>query len=381
MAKKLAYERYLYLHERLKSKKYPKIGDLADKFEISRRQAAREIEFMRLFLGAPIEYSAGHGGYFYADDNFQLPGLWVSEEEIVSLVVARRLAAALPDRGLKKKFDLFLRKISGDMDLDLLRLEEKVSLKNVRYTRVEPAVFSAVLLALVREQQLAITYAPGYAQAVTQLTVPQSPNGDGGHSARQGDAGNSARPVPQGDAGLTARTVPHGDAGFTARTAPQGDGGLAARTVDPLHLLVYMGNWHLIAWCHERRAVRDFLLSRVREAALLAAPVASPVNSQEIKAQIEGRYGIFFAGPATRVVLRFTPAGGRLVRDQVWFPGQECEWRADGSLLLSFPVADFRELVRDILPFGADVEVLEPAELRRLLAATIATMAGMYGKK
>jgi predicted DNA-binding transcriptional regulator YafY len=345
MAKKLAYERYLYLHDRLKGKKYPKIGDLADKFEISRRQAAREIEFMRLFLGAPIEYSAEHGGYFYADDNFQLPGLWVSEEEIVSLVVARRLAAALPDRGLKKKFDLFLRKVSGDMDLDLLRLEEKVSLKNVRYSRVEPAVFSAVLLALVRERQLAITYAPGHSQTVTQQKAPQSPNGDGGHSARQGDAGHTAR------------------------------------TIDPLHLLVYMGNWHLIAWCHERRAVRDFLLSRVREATLLAAPLAGPVTSEEIKEQIEERYGIFFAGPATRVVLRFTPAGGRLVRDQVWFPGQECAWRADGSLLLSFPVADFRELVRDILPFGGDVEVLEPAELRRLLAKPIAEMAGMYGKK
>ncbi len=142
-----------------------------------------------------------------------------------------------------------------------------------------------------------------------------------------------------------------------------------------------MGNWHLIAWCHERRAVRDFLLSRVREATLLSTPLASPVTSEDIKEQIEERYGIFFAGPATRVVLRFTPAGGRLVRDQVWFPGQECVWRADGSLLLSFPVADFRELVRDILPFGGDVEVLEPGELRQLLARTIAEMAGIYGKK
>jgi predicted DNA-binding transcriptional regulator YafY len=321
MAKKLAYERYLWFHERLKAGKYPKIADLSGKFEISRRQAAREIEFMRLFLGAPIEYSAEHGGYFYADDNFQLPGLWVSEEEIISLVVARRLAAALPDRGLKKKFDLFLRKVSGDMDLDLLRLEEKVSLKNVRYTRVEPAVFSAVLSALVRERQLAITYAPGYTETVTQ------------------------------------------------------------RTVDPLHLLVYMGNWHLIAWCHERGAVRDFLLSRVREAALLAAPAASPVTSEAIREQIEERYGIFFAGPPTRVVLRFSPAGARLVRDQVWFPGQLCEDLADGGLRLEFPVADFREVIRDILPFAAEVEVLEPAELRRLTAATIAKMAGIYRKK
>ena len=321
MAKKLAYERYLWFHGRLQAKKYPKIVDLAEKFEISRRQAAREIEFMRLFLEAPIEYSGEHGGYYYAKENFQFPGLWVSEEEIVSLVVARRLAASLPDRGLKKKFDLFLRKISNDMDLDLLRLEEKVSLKNVRYTRVEPAVFSAVLLALVREQQLAITYAPGYNETVAQ------------------------------------------------------------RTVDPLHLLVYMGNWHLMAWCHERRAVRDFLLSRVRAATMLAAPVASPVKPDEIKAQIEERYGIFFAGPATRVVLRFSGAAARSVREQVWFPGQESEEQSNGSWLLKFPVADFREVVRDILPFGSDIEALEPPELRRLLAETIAKMAGVYRKK
>ena len=333
MAKKLAYERYLWFHNRLQGNKFPRIDDLAGKFEISRRQAAREIEFMRLFLGAPITYSPEHGGYYYAEENFQFPGLWVSEEEIVSLVVARRLAAALPDRGLKRKFDLFLRKISGDMDLDLLRLEEKVSLKNVRYTRVEPAVFSAVLTSLVRERQLAITYAPGHARTVTQ------------------------RPVPQGDAGL------------------------AARTVSPLHLLVYMGNWHLIAWCHERKAVRDFLLSRVRQATLLAAPLASPVACEKIKEQIEERYGIFFAGPPTRVVLRFTAAGSRLVRDQVWFPGQVSRDQSDGGLRLEFPVADFREVIRDLLPFGAEVEVLEPEELRRGIAATIEKMAGMYREK
>jgi predicted DNA-binding transcriptional regulator YafY len=330
MAKKLAYERYLWFHERLRTKKYLKLGDLAEKFEISRRQAAREIEFMRLFLGAPIEYSSQRGGYFYADDNFQFPGLWVAEEEIVSLVVARRLAAALPDRDLKKKFDQFLRKISTDMDIDLLRLEEKVSLKNVRYSRVEPAIFQAVLRALAREHQLAITYAPGYAE-------------------------EAARHTPA-----------------------QGDAVLWTRAIDPLHLLVYMGNWHLIAWCHERKAVRDFLLSRIKSAEVLPAPVEPHPEAEDIKEKIERRYGIFFDGPEQQVVLRFTPAGARLVRDQVWFPGQTVEERPDGSLVLKFPVADFRELVRDILPFGADAEVLEPPALRLLVKKTIAGMAGTY---
>ena len=321
MAKKFAYERYLWFHSRLKAGKYPRISDLAARFEISPRQAAREIEFMRLFLGAPIEYASAGGGYRYSDDNFQFPGLWVSEEEIVSLVVSRRLAAAMPDRNLKKKLDSFLGKIGQNIDLDLPRLESKISLKNVRYYRVEPAVFSAVLLALGQERQLAITYASGYAAETTQ------------------------------------------------------------RTVDPLHLLIYMGNWHLIAWCHQRRGVRDFLLSRMKAAEVRPDPLANPVNSEEIKEKIEKRYGIFFDGPEYRVVLRFHPRSARHVCDQVWFPGQVSETQDDGSLVLKFPVADFREIIRDLLPFAAEVEVLEPPELRRLIAATIGEMAGIYRKE
>ncbi len=296
MAKKLAYERYLWFHESLKAKKYPKITALAEKFEISRRQAAREIEFMRLFLGAPIDYSAEYNGYYYADDTFQFPGLWVSEEEIVSLVVARRLAAALPDRGLKKKFDLFLRKVSDDMDLDLLRLEEKVSLKNVRYTRVEPAVFSAVLRALVRERQLAITYVPG-----TPWLRPGAPPPRRDARALRPDSRSIAF------AGLHGQLAPH----RLVPPAPRG-----ARLP----------------------AVSD------RQAAMLADAVASPVRSEEIKEQIEERYGIFFDGPATpgRAALhpRRRPAGPRpgLV------PRAKVKEHPDGSLLLEFPVADFREV-------------------------------------
>lgn len=321
MAKKLAYERYLWFHGRLRGKKYPKISDLAGRFEISRRQAAREIEFMRLFLEAPIEYSSEHSGYYYSSDNFEFPGLWVSEEEIVSLIVSRRLAAAMPDRNLKKKLDSFLEKIGRNIDLDLSQLESKISLKNVRYYRVEAAIFSAVLLALSHDRQLAITYASGYTAETTQ------------------------------------------------------------RTVDPLHLLLYMGNWHLIAYCRQRRGIRDFLLSRMRGAEVLAEKAENRAAAQGIKEKIEKRYGIFFDGPATQVVLRFHPQGARTVRDQVWFPGQVSEPQGDGGLVLKFPVADFREVIRDILPFAAEVEVLEPPELRQLIAATIGKMAGIYREK
>jgi predicted DNA-binding transcriptional regulator YafY len=37
----------------------------------------------------------------------------------------------------------------------------------------------------------------------------------------------------------------------------------------------------------------------------------------------------------------------------------------DGSLTLSVPIADLTEIRRHVLKYGAEVEVLEPQELRR----------------
>ncbi|HSQ34534.1 MAG TPA: WYL domain-containing protein [Candidatus Binatia bacterium] len=48
-------------------------------------------------------------------------------------------------------------------------------------------------------------------------------------------------------------------------------------------------------------------------------------------------------------------------------------------MLLSFPVTDYREVLGDILRFGADAEVLEPAELRALVGDTVQGMDRLYG--
>ena len=50
----------------------------------------------------------------------------------------------------------------------------------------------------------------------------------------------------------------------------------------------------------------------------------------------------------------------------------------DGSLLLSFPVADCRELTRNILSYGAEVRVIAPPELQILVREEIEQMNRMY---
>ncbi|MDR0268574.1 WYL domain-containing protein [Paenibacillus sp.] len=60
---------------------YPNSKDMALQFEISRRQAQRDIEYLAISLRAPLLYIAKHRGYCYEDAAYVLPHLYITEEE------------------------------------------------------------------------------------------------------------------------------------------------------------------------------------------------------------------------------------------------------------------------------------------------------------
>jgi predicted DNA-binding transcriptional regulator YafY len=318
MAKKFAFERYIWFHSKLKAGRYPKLVDLAEKFEISLRQAARDIDFMKNFFSAPIEYGRERNGYHYSEAGFELPGIWLGQEEIVALIISKRISTAIPDQRLKKKIDFYFRKIAGSTDFDFQDLEKRVSLKNIHYYTVAPEIFASCAFALARNRKVRIKYRSAYR-----------------------DESNE-------------------------------------REISPLHLLLYLGNWHLIAYCHNRNDLRDFVLSRVVEMEILTDLVSEELLARDIKGMIDKHYGIFLQGEEKQVRVRFHGHSVGIVRDQSWFAGQQVTEEKD-TLLLSFPVTDYREVLGDILRFGADAEVLEPAELRDLIRETAASMSRIYG--
>jgi proteasome accessory factor C len=61
--------------------------------------------------------------------------------------------------------------------------------------------------------------------------------------------------------------------------------------------------------------------------------------------------------------LRFTPERAKWVASERWHPIQEAEFLEDGSYEIRFPFSDERELIMDILKYGADVTVLSPQSL------------------
>jgi predicted DNA-binding transcriptional regulator YafY len=62
--------------------RFPDRKVISGKFEISIRQAARDIEYMQDSLGAPIEYSVLKKGYYYQEGcTFELPAHYITEKD------------------------------------------------------------------------------------------------------------------------------------------------------------------------------------------------------------------------------------------------------------------------------------------------------------
>lgn len=139
-----------------------------------------------------------------------------------------------------------------------------------------------------------------------------------------------------------------------------------------------MGSWHLIAHCRLRDRLRDFALSRIK-AILPTGETFEPADSnRSIKDYIRLNFGLLAGKTQMRVCLKFSPAVRPWVTEQVWHADQQQKLQADGSLCLTFPVADLREVKREILKFGSEVEVLSPAALRREIKSEIGKMKNIY---
>jgi predicted DNA-binding transcriptional regulator YafY len=322
MSDRLKYERFIWFHCQVKAGRFPNAKHFAENFELSGRTAQRDIEFIRDRLNAPLEYNHLHRGYCYTDDSYELPALWISESNILALSLAVRLASTIPDQALKDQLCRLIDSIpmrTGDKNTPCLeRLSSRISVKNIEYSQVDREIFRQSVETLFAEKSIGITYYSPHTDTTTD------------------------------------------------------------RTIHPLHLMHYMGSWHLIAWCGTRMDLRNFALSRIRKITLVSENLSLPGNLPELKEYTRQHFGIMQGDTATEVGLRFSSKTASRISEQIWHPQQRSTLDPDGSLTLHFPVADFRELIKTILSHGADIEVLDPPELKILVKEEIDRMMKIY---
>lgn len=134
-------------------------------------------------------------------------------------------------------------------------------------------------------------------------------------------------------------------------------GDISSRVVHPLRLSYKSRAWYLKAFCTEKQDYRTFKLTRILELAELEEQfLPRPAPPQMDFSQFDNR----------KIVLKFPEKAAYRVYDEF---SPEAVERQDGALLVTawMPVDEW--LTHYLLTFGTQVEVLEPAELRPMLAA------------
>jgi len=149
------------------------------------------------------------------------------------------------------------------------------------------------------------------------------------------------------------------------------------REVSPQRLIHYRDNWYLDAWCHLRDELRSFSLDAIEKAEILERR-AKDVADARLDEVLGSGYGIFSGDHVTWATLRFTPERARWVAAERWHSRQEGKVLKDGTYELKVPYSDDRELIMDILKYGADCEVIGPKALRDKAAAELARAAARY---
>jgi predicted DNA-binding transcriptional regulator YafY len=320
-------ERFYKIHQLLSRKGIVPVQDFLGALDVSLATFKRDLEYLRDRLHAPIEWDRERRGYQYVAalqdaPRYELPGLWFSAAEIRALLTMQHLLVGLQPGLLEphvKPLLARLRTLLGSGEHTADEIERRIRILHLGSRAVQLPHFEHVANSVLARKRLDIVYR---------------------------------------------------SRGFDQTTS---------REISPQRLVHYRENWYVDAWCHLRDGLRSFSVDAIQRARLLDT-AAKAVPEQELDEILASGYGIFSGRVTAWAKLRFTPERARWVGTEEWHPKQKGRYEKDGSYVLELPYADSRELVMDILRHGPEVEVLEPAELRRAVRGQLEAAAAQYGK-
>lgn len=133
--------------------------------------------------------------------------------------------------------------------------------------------------------------------------------------------------------------------------------GPESRELDPYVVLYSDGSWYTIGFCHARRETRIFRVDRIMEAEVLDESFEAPTEFDPSEFLSGGR--VFRADEEMEVQVRYSPRVARWLIER-----GEAEGGEDGSVVVRYGVADPGWLVRHVLEYGPDAEVLDRVEVR-----------------
>jgi predicted DNA-binding transcriptional regulator YafY len=319
-------ERFYKIDHMLQSRGRVKVGDFLAELGVSLATFKRDLEYMRSRLNAPIVWDRDENAYMFEEGRggkgpkYELPGLWFTPTEAQALLTLEHLIEGLEPALLGAhvkplKARLAALLSAGDRSVDEVRKRIRVIPFGAR--RHQPRHFELIAAAVIGRQRLDLAYYNRMKDEATQ------------------------------------------------------------RQVSPQRLVHYRNNWYLDGWCHLRQDLRSFSLDAIRDVTVVPGKVKD-IADADLDATLAASYGIFSGRRVQWATLRFSAERGRYVSLEEWHPKQRSSWEKDGRYVLEVPYSSEKELVMDILKYGAEVEVMAPEALRASVCKRAEQTAQLY---
>lgn len=318
MAKyKPQHARLLFIDRKIREKRYPNCSSLAEEWEASARTIHRDLDYMRYELNAPLAYSAEQRGFYYTEEQYQLPAMNIRESDLFAIYLADKLLGQYEGTPVYDSLRSVFSKIEDSLPKKMTTHPPSDQLRFTVFppssTVILPEVFTAVMDGLRTLTRLEIRY--------------------------------------------------------------QAPGGTAVwRQIDPYHGVRYEGDWYVVGFCHLRNEMRTFSLARMVEVRTMKAQFTRPLDF-DFKKLTGSHFGVHWGGEDVKVRILFAKGVAAYVRERKWHPTQSIEEQTDGGLILSLTVNHVLELKRWILSWGDMARVLEPQDLLQDIRDTAKRMA------
>jgi predicted DNA-binding transcriptional regulator YafY len=159
------------------------------------------------------------------------------------------------------------------------------------------------------------------------------------------------------------------------------EGNASTRTIDPYGFIINAGRVYCVAFDHDRNDKRTFAVDSVSAPVALAQTFVRPSGFNIEAYAAASISGVLHGDETTEVRVRFAPrvakaaAAARIVAERA------VQQQSDGGVEISYRVADVDELVRWVLGWGAQAEVIAPPAARTRIASLAAEIARKYTAK
>ena len=286
----------------LQSRKIVRAADIALRFEISLRTVYRDIRSLEE-AGIPIIGEAGLG--YSLMDGYRLPPVMFSREEATAFITAEKLVSTLTDSINSNSYSSALYKIKAvlrNADKDYLEsLEERIHVVKANRPlpyQVNLNPLQLILKGIAEKLVLKLDYFSYYRQEQT------------------------------------------------------------SRCIEPIGVF-YMDNyWHLIAWCRERKACRDFRFDRITGIDLCEE------TFEDVHLNMKDYIKDFYKEMKLHEVTIHVKQQAYLnLGEQKYYHGYHAEEERDGGYDMHFLTMSIEGFARWFLSFADYAHVVKPAEL------------------